>query len=75
MLAWPHGQPVLTSSYRFDDTQDGPPSDKYGKISDVQYTEEGLCKDKWVCEHRWRQIYSMVEFRNVVGGKYYHDDE
>lgn len=21
----------------------------------------------WICEHRWRQIYSMVQFRSIVG--------
>lgn len=23
--------------------------------------------NEWICEHRWRQIYNMVGFRNVAG--------
>ncbi|CAF1399951.1 unnamed protein product, partial [Didymodactylos carnosus] len=26
------------------------------------------CGGGWVCEHRWRQIYSFVQFRNVAWG-------
>lgn len=69
MLAWKHGQPLLMSSYSFDNNEEGPPANKYGKIVDVKFTEHGTCTDGWVCEHRWRQIYNMVEFRNIVGGK------
>lgn len=28
--------------------------------------QDNTCGNGWVCEHRWRQIYSMVMFRNVV---------
>lgn len=24
------------------------------------------CGGGWVCEHRWRQIYNMVRFRNTA---------
>ena len=27
------------------------------------------CSNGWVCEHRWRQIYNMVKFRNIVGNE------
>ena len=27
------------------------------------------CSNGWICEHRWRQIYNMVKFRNVVGNE------
>lgn len=30
--------------------------------------KDGTCGNGWVCEHRWRQIYHMVDFRNVVRG-------
>ena len=28
---------------------------------------DDTCGNGWVCEHRWRQIYNMANFRNVVG--------
>jgi hypothetical protein len=24
------------------------------------------CGGGWICEHRWRQIYNMVRFRNIA---------
>lgn len=29
---------------------------------------DGSCENGWICEHRWRQISGMVEFKNVVEG-------
>jgi alpha-amylase len=55
MLAYPYGYPLLMSSFFFDDQKEG------SSLS-------GTCGNGWVCEHRWRQIYNMVEFRNVVEG-------
>ncbi len=52
MLAWPYGQPILISSYRFDNDKQGPP-DRNPNISDP-------CLDSgWVCEHR-RNIVSVL---------------
>ena len=28
---------------------------------------DDTCGNGWICEHRWRQIYNMVRFRNVAG--------
>jgi alpha-amylase len=27
------------------------------------------CGGGWICEHRWRQIYNMVRFRNTAQGQ------
>jgi alpha-amylase len=27
------------------------------------------CGGGWICEHRWRQIYNMARFRNVVASQ------
>jgi len=55
MLAYPYGYPLLMSSFFFNNPNQGPPL-------------SGTCGDGWVCEHRWRQIFNMVEFRKVVEG-------
>ncbi|KAI8436619.1 hypothetical protein MSG28_010127 [Choristoneura fumiferana] len=35
--------------------------------------QDNSCGNGWVCEHRWRQIYSMVDFRNVAAGTNLND--
>lgn len=65
MLAWPHGQPRVMSSYYFNKTDQGPPCNSDESIANVQF-KDGLCTNGWTCEHRWRQIYNMVKFRNLV---------
>jgi len=68
MLAYPFGHPLIMSSYFFDDPNQGPPHDaNYNILSPIIYSD-GTCGNSWVCEHRWRQIYNMVEFMNVVAG-------
>lgn len=69
MLAWPHGQPLLMSSYFSNDDYQGPPSSSKEEILHVEYTDNG-CVSGWICEHRWRAIYGMVTFRNTVAGTY-----
>jgi alpha-amylase len=27
------------------------------------------CGGGWICEHRWRQIYNMVRFRNTAASQ------
>lgn len=62
MLAWDYGYPRVMSSYYFDDTEAGPPSDGNGNTNPVD------CFNDWVCEHRWRQIYNMVPLHNLAIG-------
>ncbi|XP_023318806.1 alpha-amylase-related protein-like [Trichogramma pretiosum] len=66
MLAHPYGHPRVMSSYDFKGFEQGPPADEYGNILSP-ISAEGTCSNGWVCEHRWRQIYNMVGFRNHVG--------
>ncbi len=60
MLAWPYGYPKVMSSYRFDDTDQGPPKSR-PVIADN-------CGSGWVCEHRWQAMAGMVRFRKATAG-------
>ena len=62
MLAFPYGYPCLMSSYFFNDRDQGPPN------LSPSINPDGTCGNGWVCEHRWRQIFNMVAFMNVVAG-------
>ncbi|XP_053610130.1 alpha-amylase 2-like isoform X2 [Plodia interpunctella] len=77
MLSQPYGITRIMSSYFFDTSDQGPPEDYNENI--ISPTINGVslniesriywddtCGNGWVCEHRWRQIYQMVAFRNVV---------
>lgn len=66
MLAWPYGYPQVMSSYAFTDGSQGPPSDANGKTKSVYTNGQANCFGEWVCEHRWRPITNMVQFRNVT---------
>ncbi|XP_046987688.1 alpha-amylase 2-like [Schistocerca americana] len=67
MLAWPFGYPRVMSSYEFSSSDDGPPQDSSNNIISPTINSDDSCARPWVCEHRWRQIYNMVGFRNVAG--------
>ncbi|CAG2103394.1 unnamed protein product [Medioppia subpectinata] len=81
MLAWPYAVPRIMSSYywprnvqkvndQYKDLNDwmGPPHDSQDRIVGVQRMPDLSCDPKvWICEHRWRQIYNMVKFRNTAG--------
>ncbi|XP_039753161.1 alpha-amylase 2-like [Pararge aegeria] len=67
MLAHPYGKPQLMSSFSFQDTEAGPPQDHSGNIISPSINSDGSCGNGWVCEHRWRQIFSMVAWRNIAG--------
>ncbi|WLD58619.1 pullulanase-type alpha-1,6-glucosidase [Salinispirillum sp. LH 10-3-1] len=61
MLAWPYGYPRIMSSYRFSNTEMGPPA------ASVHGDQAVNCfGDDWVCEHRWRPIANMVAFRAIA---------
>ncbi|KAK7490507.1 hypothetical protein BaRGS_00018293, partial [Batillaria attramentaria] len=66
MLAHPYGFPRVMSSFSFYDTEQGPPNTG-GIINHVHINTDMSCSGGWVCEHRWRQIYNMVAFRNIAG--------
>ncbi|XP_050507592.1 alpha-amylase-like isoform X2 [Diabrotica virgifera virgifera] len=62
MLAHPYGTTRIMSSFAFDNFDQGPPIQQPG------FNADDTCTNGWVCEHRWRQIYNMVGFRNAVAG-------
>lgn len=66
-LAYPFGIPRIMSSFSFSNTSQGPPADGNGNIQSPTFNADGSCGCGWVCEHRWKQIYSMVGFRNAAG--------
>jgi len=65
MQANPYGHTRIMSSFAFEDPNQGPPADANGAIISPEIVD-GKCVNGWVCEHRWPQIYRMVQFRNVV---------
>ncbi|MFE9253786.1 carbohydrate-binding module family 20 domain-containing protein [Streptomyces sp. NPDC006879] len=60
MLAWPYGSPDVHSGYEWSDKDAGPPN---GGTVNACYT------DGWKCQHAWREISSMVAFRNTAHGQ------
>ncbi|THA51137.1 carbohydrate-binding module family 20 domain-containing protein [Streptomyces sp. A1136] len=60
MLAWPYGSPDVHSGYEWTDKDAGPPN---GGTVNSCYT------DGWKCQHAWREISSMVAFRNAARGQ------
>jgi alpha-amylase len=68
MLAHPFGIVRMMSSFAFSNTDQGPPQDGNGNIISPSINPDGTCGNGWVCEHRWRQMYNMIGFRNAVRG-------
>ncbi|MYQ30440.1 carbohydrate-binding module family 20 domain-containing protein [Streptomyces sp. SID4956] len=60
MLAWPYGSPDVHSGYEFSGHDDGPPNG--GQVN-------ACYSDGWKCQHAWREISSMVGFRNAATGQ------
>uniref|UniRef100_A0A182LXD6 Alpha-amylase n=1 Tax=Anopheles culicifacies TaxID=139723 RepID=A0A182LXD6_9DIPT len=73
MLAHPFGIPRIMSSFFFNDGDQGPPSDGDGNLSSPIINADDSCGGGWACEHRWRQIYNMIGFRNTVAGTSLND--
>ncbi|RZC34112.1 Alpha-amylase domain containing protein, partial [Asbolus verrucosus] len=57
MLGHPYGTTRIISR---------PPADADGNLISPGIKDDGTCSNGYVCEHRWRQIFNMVGFRNVV---------
>ncbi|WP_066943756.1 carbohydrate-binding module family 20 domain-containing protein [Streptomyces lushanensis] len=60
MLAWPYGSPDVHSGYEFTSNDAGPPNG--GTVS-------ACYSGGWKCQHAWREISSMVGFRNTTRGR------
>jgi len=54
------------SSFDFHDFNASPPQDSNNNILSPIINADNTCGNGWICEHRWRQIYNMVRFRNVA---------
>ncbi|WP_435970478.1 carbohydrate-binding module family 20 domain-containing protein [Streptomyces sp. Qhu_M48] len=59
-LAWPYGSPDVHSGYEWTDKDAGPPNG--GQVN-------ACYSDGWKCQHAWREISSMVAFRNTARGQ------
>ncbi|NJN88353.1 MAG: ATPase [Leptolyngbyaceae cyanobacterium SL_7_1] len=70
MLAFPYGYPQVMSSYRFDDSDQGPPSDNQGQTQSVYHNGQNRCFEEWICEHRRQPIAHMVGFRNYTASQF-----
>ncbi|KAK9871279.1 hypothetical protein WA026_011549 [Henosepilachna vigintioctopunctata] len=68
MLAHPYGTGRIMSSYAFTDRETSPPHDNNDNLLSPGFRSDDTCTNGFICEHRWRQIYNMVKFRNVVTG-------
>ncbi|XP_062536174.1 alpha-amylase 2-like [Armigeres subalbatus] len=73
MLAHPFGIPRIMSSFAFDSSDQGPPQDGEGNLISPSINADDSCGNGWICEHRWRQIYNMIGFRNAVVGTQMND--
>ncbi|MFJ8400150.1 carbohydrate-binding module family 20 domain-containing protein [Streptomyces microflavus] len=60
MLAWPYGSPDVHSGYEFSNHDAGPPGG--GQVN-------ACYADGWKCQHDWREVSSMVSFRNAARGQ------
>lgn len=67
-LAHPYGITRIMSSFAFNDKDQAPPSSDGQNILSPSINADGTCGNGWVCEHRWRQMYNMVGFKNAVSG-------
>ncbi|MFF6774788.1 carbohydrate-binding module family 20 domain-containing protein [Streptomyces sp. NPDC012637] len=60
MLAWPYGSPDVHSGYEWSDKDAGAPNN---------HQVSACYSNGWKCQHAWREISSMVAFRNTARGQ------
>jgi len=72
MLAYPYGYPQVMSSFRFEDFNQGPPSESVHGSDGTLHCGEG---EPWVCEHRQPGIANMVKWRQIAGDEPLSDFE
>ena len=70
MLAEDYGQPMLYSSYSFEDYDAGPAQSASG-VSPISCEGVAAPKDEyqdleWICQHRWQSSINMIRFRDTV---------
>lgn len=78
-LAWPYGNPVLTSGYAWTDKEAGPPGNGSGGTSGPWRPGDTAapsgCAGAWVCEHRWGNVAAMAGFRAATVGAWSVDNK
>ncbi|BAU82747.1 alpha-amylase [Streptomyces laurentii] len=60
MLAWPYGSPDVNSGYEWTSKDAGAPNN---------HQVSACYQNGWKCQHAWREISSMVGFRNTARGQ------
>lgn len=68
-LSWGFGINRVMSSFEFTNGDQGPPADASGNLLSPIINADKTCSGGWVCEHRWRQVYNMIQFSNAVSGQ------
>jgi alpha-amylase len=74
MLALDYGQPMLYSSYAFDN-YDWAPKDENGRVLDAKCAQSSPIyltnhdPGTWLCQHRMNWVNGMIEFRAAASGK------
>ena len=72
MLAYPYGTPQVYASFAWTTSDDSPPSDANGLITNTDCNTPA-----WVCVDRYTGVRNMVAFHNFVGDapvKNWYDD-
>lgn len=60
-LAWPFGTPQVYSGFTFDNSDQSPPADSNGYVTDTD------CSNGWYCTDRLTGVAGMVGWHNAVG--------
>ena len=61
LLAYGYGTPEVYASFAWNTSDDSPPSDANGMITDTD------CANGWVCVDRYQGVANMVGWHNFVG--------
>jgi alpha-amylase len=62
-LAWGYGTPQVYASFTWNSTDDSPPSDANGFVTDTD------CANGWYCTDRTRAVANMVGWHNAATGQ------
>jgi alpha-amylase len=74
MLGMGYGQPMLFSSFAFDN-YDWAPKDLDGRVLDAKCAQSSAIyfenheAGTWLCQHRMNSVNGMIEFRDLTSGE------
>ncbi|WP_163509505.1 alpha-amylase [Fodinicola acaciae] len=80
-LAWPYGNPLVTSDFNWSGKDDAPPTAANGMTigpyaaGDTTYPSGCTNIRPWVCDHRWGNIANMFGFRAATTGAWSVDNK